>query len=403
MHRRSNPTTLFRFLCVSAILVGCAPRRPISSGPASFRLQSLKTGSVLFAPTIPESQAINAPIALMIDGGSSLPSRPTACTAEKGPFRLSLTSDSRAAFQIVLPTPERWLSDLQNGSQANDGDIMETFYSFLADLDRSQLLECFASTNSPIRDYMLQSVPMRPSESLFNAYGYLLERGGLDLKAGLRIKIQRAYFRPAADGEEQHTVKNYLGVSTSNFDVEQASGGKIRFQQVGDIQYSPETFAKNGEEERRDQDLRELPERSHYRLLFYTYIVPKEQDISAAILGAGNAAQLDELERGLRIHLAEGCQTTAEAKSGDCFEFKGFVTVSAQIKVQLNGKSQFVDWGTNLNSVLPKNALKSLRIQRQFMGSYYEVRFNPSNSDVLLLALVGGDRLTWSKGSASFR
>jgi hypothetical protein len=403
MHRRSNPTKLFQLVCVSAILVGCAPRRPISSGPASFRLQPLKTGSVLLAPAIPESQALSAPIRLMIDGGSSLPPLPTACTAEKGPFRLSLASDRREAFQIVLPTPERWLGDLQNGSQGNDGDIMETFYSFLADLDRAQLLGCFASTNPPIRDYLLQSVPMRPSESLFNAYGYLLERGGLDLKAGLRVKIQRAYFRPPAPGEEQHAVKNYLGVSASNFEVEQASGGKIRFQQIGDIQYSPETFPRDGQEERREQDLRELPERTHYRLLFYTYIVPKEQDISAAIIGAGNAAQLDELERELRLHLAEGCQTTAESKSGDCFEFKGFVTVSAQIKVQLNGKFQFVDWGTNLNSVLPKNALKSLRIQRQFMGSYYDVRFNPSNSDILLLTLVGGDRLTWSKGSASFR
>jgi hypothetical protein len=312
-------------------------------------------------------------------------------------------NDGRARFQAVLPTPESWLGDLQNGSQGNDGAIMETFYLFLADVDRSQLLGCFASTNSPIRDYLLQSVPMRPSESLFNAYGYLLERGGLDLKTGLRVKIQRAYFRPAAPGEEPHAVKNYLGVSTSNFDVEQVSGGKIRFQQVGDIQHSPETFARDGEEERRAQDLRELPERSHYRLVFYTYIVPQEQDISAAIIGAGNAAQVDELERELRIHLAEGCQTAAEAKSGDCFEFKGFVTVSAQIQVQLNGKLQFVDWGTNLNSVLPKKALKSLRIQRQFMGSYYDVRFNPSNSGVLSLALVGGDRLTWSKGSTSLR
>jgi hypothetical protein len=301
----------------------------------------------------------------MIDGGSSLPSQPAACTAEKGPFRLSLTSDSRAPFQIVLPTPERWLSDLQKGSQANDGDIMETFYSFLADLDRSQLLGCFASTNSPIRDYMLQSVPMRPSESLFNAYGYLLERGALDLKAGLRVKIQRAYFRPAAPGEEQHTVKNYLGVSTSNFDVEQASGGKIRFQQIGDIQYSPETFAKDAEEERRDQDLRELPERSHYRLLFYTYIVPKEQDISAAILGASNAAQLDELERELRLPLLEGCRTTAEAKSGDCFEFKGFVTVSAQIKVQLNGKSpQIASNPKTVHGLLLRCALQSIEFRR---------------------------------------
>jgi hypothetical protein len=243
---------------------------------------------------------------------------------------------------------------------------------------------------------------MRPSESLFNAYGYLVGRGGLDLKAGLRVKIERAYFRPAEAGEEQHAVKNYLGVSTSNFDVEQAGDGKLRFKQVGDIKYSPETFGQGGGGEgSRDLGLRELPEQTHLRLLFYTYIVPKEQDISAAIIGADNAAQLDGLEREVRVHPTKGCETDAPAKGANCFEFKGFVTVSAQIKVQLNGKLQFVDWGTKVESVLPKSALKSLRIQRQFMGSYYEVRFNPSSADVLLLALVGGDRLTWSKGSAS--
>jgi hypothetical protein len=34
------------------------------------------------------------------------------------------------------------------------------------------------------------------------------------------------------------------------------------------------------------------------------------------------------------------------------------------------------------------------------MGSYYDVRFDPANSDIFSLVLVGGDRLTWSKGAA---
>jgi hypothetical protein len=248
---------------------------------------------------------------------------------------------------------------------------------------------------------MLQSIPMKPSDSLFNIYGYLVERSGLDLKADLRVKIERAYFRPVPAGEEQHTVKNYLGVSTSNFDIEQAADGKLRFQQVGDIRYSLDTLAQDRREGSADLALRELPEQAHYRLLFYTYNVPKEQDVSATIIGADDAASLDELEREIRVHLARGCETDVRAKGGNCFAFKGFVTVSAQIRVELNGKSQFVDWGTKVGTVVPKKALKSLNIQRQFMGSYYDVRFGPSQSDILFLALVGGDRLMWSQGSAS--
>jgi hypothetical protein len=386
---------------MSVIFGGCAAKKQIYSTRPYFRLQPLGTGYVLFAPTIPESQTVNAPVTLTIDGGSRPPSVFAACTAKDGPFSVSLASGDRPAFQIVLPTPAAWLSSLQTASTANDEDIVERLSSFLVDLDRLQQLGCFAPTESPIRDFLLQSIPMRPSESLFNAYGYLLERGGLDLKAGLRIKIERAYFRPAPTGEDQHAVKNYLGVSTASFDVEQVSDNKIRFQQVGDAQFSPDPFATNREEASTDLGLRDLPAQSHFRLLFYTYIVPKEQDISAAVIGADSVAQLDELEREIRVHLFKGCESDSKPKGENCLGFKGFVTVSAQVQVQLNGSFQFVDWGTKVKTVLPKNAVKSLKIQRQFMGSYYDVRFNSSNSDILQLALVGGDRLIWLKGSTS--
>ena len=395
MYSWCQRTTLSWLLFVSVIHVGCGPKRPISSAQTSFRLQPLNSSSVLFAPTVPESQAIDAPITLSLNGSSSLVASSPSCTTQKGPFELDHGKGDPAPIQIVLPAPEKWLRDLEKGSQAEGGDVLEAFYSFIADLDRLQLLGCFASNTPSIRDYMLQSVPMKPSDSLFNAYGYLMVRGGLDLKPGLRLKIERAYFRPAAPGEEAHAVKNYLGVSSSFFDVEQDDQGKIRFQQVGAIHYSPESLEKDGGEGSRDLDLRELLSQPHYRLLFYTFVVPEEQGISAAVIGASNADELDELERELRAHPEEGCEQVAAAKEKDCLDFKGFVTVSAQIKVELNGQSQFVDWGTKLRSVLPKNAIKSLRIQRRYLGSYYEVHFDPGNSNVLSLALVGGDQVTW--------
>jgi len=88
-----------------------------------------------------------------------------------------------------------------------------------------------------------------------------------------------------------------------------------------------------------------------------------------------------------------------------CFEFDGSVAVSALIKVELNGKPRFLEWGAKIKDVLSKSseveALKTLRFQRRFMNSYYDVRFDPEDSNVLSLALVGGDRLTWSKSSSA--
>ena len=401
MHRKSKRKMSLWGFCLSVSLVGCAPKRPIPSTQSSFRLQSLQAETILFAPPVPEAQTIAMPVTLILKSSPNIASVPASCTVKEGPFRVELSRDDQTAIQIELPAPGRWLSNLDRGSAGSADDMTESLYAFLADVDRLQVLGCFSPMSYPVRNYILQSIPMRPSESLFTAYGYLRERGGLDLKDGIRVKIERAYFNPVTAGEEQHTVKNYLGVSTSNFDVKPVSDDRIRFQQVGLIQFSPESLAREGEEGTRDLALGMLPGQRQYRLIFYTYIVPKAQDISAVVIGASNASELDQLEKELRAQPAEGCSKVG--KGQECFAFQGFVTVTAQVKIEVNGKFQFVDWGTKLKGVLPKNALKSLRIQRQFMGSYYDVRFSPASSNVLSLTLVGGDRITWSKGSFSFR
>jgi hypothetical protein len=214
------------------------------------------------------------------------------------------------------------------------------------------------------------------------------------------LKIVRAYFRPAEAGEQEHATKNFIGLSTTYFDVELANGSKIRFRRAGNIRYSPASLARKVSEGNRDLGLGRMPQEPYYRLLFYSYLVPKKHSRSAAIIGTASASRLDKLDQELRAHSDEGCKSAA-AGGLTCFDFDGFVTLTAQIKVELNGKAEFIDWGTKLKEVLPKNSdvkvLKSLRIQRRFMDSYYDVRFDPGDSNLLLLALVGGDRLSWSK------
>ena len=84
---------------------------------------------------------------------------------------------------------------------------------------------------------------MKPNESLFNTYGYLEGRSSMDLKPGMRLKIERAYFRPAKARNEEHDTKTFLGVSTMYLDVEVAGNSKIRFRRVGSIRYSPASLA----------------------------------------------------------------------------------------------------------------------------------------------------------------
>lgn len=305
-----------------------------------------------------------------------------------------------ASIVIELPAPEAWLSDLEGRNEPDSSQDVASLDAILADVDRLQQEGCFAGTTIPIRDFILQSVPMRPNESFYNAYGYRIGRSGVDLKPGIRLKIERAYFRSPAAGEDVREEQNFLGLSTVYFDVELTGDKKVRFQQAGDIGYSPPSLADLAQEGSRDLALSRLPPEPSYRLFFYTYFVPEKHKRSAVIIGGRNASQLNELDQQLRAMPDQGCKNAA-AIAVTCIEFDGFVALSSQISVELNGKTKFLEWGAKVKDVLPGNLemkkLKSLRIQRQYLDAYYDVRFAPADSNVLSLWLVGGDRLTWSK------
>jgi hypothetical protein len=400
MLTRPNRSLLCGVLCVVLAQAGCSAKRPLASTGPSFRLQSLNGESLLLTPAIPGSQASNAAITVTFASGSMAPTFRVTCSAERGPFRVEQGKNGQSSIEIQLPAPEQWLSDLEGRTEPESGEEVSALDAILADVDRLQQEGCFGETAISIRDFILQSIPMRPNESFYNAYGYRAGRSGLDLKPGIRLKIERAFFRPPRAGEEEHEEKDFLGLSTSYFDVELTAENKIRFLQVGDIRYSPASLAQSDQEGSSDLALSGLPLESSYRLFFYTYFVPEKHKRSAVIIGGESASQLDELDHQLRAMPEQGCKNTA-ASAVTCMEFDGFVALSSQIKVELNGNTKFLEWGAKVKDVLPKNsgvkALRSLRMQRRYLDTYYEVRFDLKDLNVLSLWLVGGDRLTWSK------
>jgi hypothetical protein len=130
-------------------------------------------------------------------------------------------------------------------------------------------------------------------------------------------------------------------------------------------------------------------------------VVPKDRTLSAVIIGASSASQLDRLDKELRAQPHAGCKSAAAAAGMACFEFDGFVTLSCQIEVVVNGTRKFVEWGARVKDMVPAKSLKALRMQGRYLDSYYDVRFDPRDADVLSLVLVGGDRLSWSGGVAT--
>ncbi len=320
----------------------------------------------MLSPNIPAQRPADAPISFPLPASDEASPTPKACTASEGDFRIEPDADN-SKISIVLRPIKTWLFGSANSSGADEDNTIDSLYAFLADIDRAQAAGCFAASNLHARDYILQSVPTRPSDSLFNAYGYRIERSGVNLKPNLRLKVERAYF----NGSEK-SDKNYLGVSDVLFDVATNPGGFLLFQQVRAIQYSPPSLAQTDHEGSRDLAILDLKPQKHYRVLFYTHEVPTDQNFSAALIGADDSSRLDQFEQAMRADSGASCSSLTH-EDVQCLEFRGFVTVSVQIPVELNGKSQFVDWGTKVKTVVPAKSLKSLKIQRRFANSYFPV------------------------------
>jgi hypothetical protein len=369
-------------------LVGCASRKPVSSISPSYRLESVDVGSLLLPPNIPAPQSPDAPVSLTLDSKREASANRSTCTASEGTFRMEQEPHT-PHIRIVLPPLKEWLFGFQNSSGAEENYTIESLYAFLGDVDRAEDAGCFAATNGEARDYILQSIPTRPSDSLFNAYGYRLERSGVNLKPNLRLKVERAYFRRGED-----SVRNYLGASDVLFDVTTNGERMLRFQQVHAIQYSPASLAQTDHEGHHDLAILDLEAQRHYRVLFYTHQVPNDRNFAAAIIGTNDPARLDQFELAMRADAGPSCESSTH-DGLECLDFRGFVTVSVQVPVQLNGKAQFVDWGTKVKGVVPVKARKSFKMQRRFADAYYDLRFKRGDDSILDLTLVGGDRLTW--------
>jgi hypothetical protein len=397
MSRNRKPILLWVVVVVSFVFVGCSARKPVAQHGISYRLKAFGDDSLLLPPSIPDNQPSGETIQVKLPG-RMVPG--SDCSAARGPFRLESDKEIPSSLQIHMPSLDRWLSDLQGKTEPDSSAEVEDLEAFLVDVDRLQSEGCFSGSAIPVRDLILQSLPIRPQEGYYTQYGYRLGQSGMDMKPGIRLKVERAYFRPPASGEDQYGEKTFQGLSVEYFDVERASDGKTAFRRSGAIQYSPADLVGTALQGPRDFDVDRLPPEPRYRLFFYTFMVAEKRRRAAAIIGAREIGSLDAIDQQLRANPRQDCRIASASRGATCFDFHGFVTLSTQISVEVNGKTRFVEWGVRVKDVVPKTpnvrTLKTLRVERRFgEDTYYDVRFDRRNSRILSLVLVGGDRVSW--------
>jgi hypothetical protein len=371
--------------------IACLHKREIRATSDAFRFQAVRDDVLLMPPPLSESQPANKPIKIRSEIFSFSPDHRPECRADVGAFKIEPQPGS-TWVQIEMPPPDQWMEDLEGRSEAGTHDDFESLSRLLNEIAELQKRQCFSSeTAGMLRAFLIQALPRRPGEVPLMSYSRF---GGLNLYPGMRLKIERAYFKG-----ESHDLKDFLGVSANYFDFESVDPDRVQIRQVGDSQYSSAAVAAAAEDDLRDIALRSISAPMSYRLLFFNYVVPQEKGISAAIIGAPTNDQLNALEANVKPEPESACKEIGINSDSLCIRFEGSVTVSPQISVTVNGKARFVDWGIKLKNVLPDRSetkeLRRLRIRRKFMNQLYDIIFDRRDPNILSLCLLEGDDLTW--------
>lgn len=377
------------------LFAGCGQRKHLTAG-GMYRIEKVQNDAFVLPPPVPLQYKQHDPLTIQLAMPASTERKEANCTMTGDFFRL--TFQPKKSYAILrLPSLEDW-----KGIQREE-DLQRARLAFLADVTKLQQSGCLSADQGMLISKLLPEVlPTRPNESLYYRNGYRPGSGLVDLKPGIRLQIQRAYFRDAPAPEGKHNLGNYLGITTISYQVTEDAQRRVRFYRTS-VESSKKDLARQFQKDIPDFSLAaqtgKLP---FYRLFLFTSFVPQKTQRSALIIGTKTMSALEEITNTIRANPKLGCREISAHHEADCISFDGPVSVSAEIQVVLNGKPTYVAVGSSIRGLFGKEPvekiaenLRTLHIQRLFENSYADLRFRPED-DILSLILVGGDRVSWT-------
>jgi hypothetical protein len=127
-----------------------------------------------------------------------------------------------------------------------------------------------------------------------------------------------------------------------------------------------------------------------YYRLYFEILFDRKTDARGSVLLAANT--IDELTQ-LSTQLANP-ETVCAAGSAHCTIFPEACSVSVEMSIAVNGKPQFITWGSLLSSVV-NHPPQQLEMQRIYRGRLTQVKLNPQDRTQLSLPLLPGDHIIW--------
>lgn len=349
------------YLVVVLLLAGCRHRSGLPFDGSAFRLVGQGGGGLMLPP----------PVVSQSGQKELLFSIPVKAGVVKG-------AECRVANEFFELKVEGGRAELRMRQ-------MENVEELLAAPDLLVQKRCLADASVQL---LRETIPMRPELGLYGAYGYRAGGEGLDLRAGVRLKIVRAHFDRLA-AERKSALDGYVGLTTVSFDSFEDERGRVGFRYQG-VDAKPDSVRAIGEDLAFGKGARVLPV---YRLLMLTHYLKSGTKRAALVLGTSSVAEMRGLEKRLRENPGESCAALVARSKGVCFSFEGEVTVSPEVLVRVNGEVKALAWGTSLRMFAGQ--AKTVTLRRFWGKKLRSVEVEGDATALLNTALVGGDEVEY--------
>ncbi len=376
---------MLSFLVVAA---GCSARHRTVG--RSYRITQIGAEYFVIPPGVPYGDAHARQITVGLgDLGARERIHQRDC-AIRGPL-FGLHPGRGSDWVAELPPVQVW------GEEGGGERVWVEFTGFLSQLHNLQARDCLPDGGEFVaRSLVSESLAAPVAESILYRYSYRLGTGFIDVVPGMRLRVDRVAFRPSPKGDQ--TRANYLGTRTVYYELSRNERNEITLK-LTRVDTTP------GLAEAPDLPDMKLAGQTTaarlYRLFFWTKFVPPNRHRPALLVGTQDIRQLEGITLAIQGNPEIACSALA-GEQVTCAAFDAAVTVSTELKVQLNGQPSYIPVGATLRTVLAKlppqrraAAVRRLRIRRLFHGRYANVEFDRGEPVIMGIVLLAGDKISW--------
>lgn len=188
-------------------------------------------------------------------------------------------------------------------------------------------------------------------------------------------------------------TQNVLGYEMTWYSV------RLRHERSG-VSVAPVSTERhiNGQTEQTTTPIRNYFESLKDASFYALFYKGGQTEFTALIVGGSTRADLDR-----RIKFLETGTASCEALNGEmCVTVPKRGAINPMMMVTVNGAETLLPWGATVGTAIstggrvrPIDVLPQLQVFRPYRGRPTRVEFNPSDSAILNLILMGGETISW--------